>query len=120
MTHKKDGLQMSKFKDFGSGPDLSNVEAVTFQLHGETFTCVKAVQGKVLLSLVKDAADSDPAVAAGIIEEFFSKVLVEESLVRFNELLVDKDRIVSVETLGEITGWIVEQLTDRPEEQPGV
>lgn len=120
MTNKKDDLQMSKFKDFGSGPDLSDVEPVTFQLHGETFTCVKAVQGKVLLSLVKNASDNDPAVAANTIEEFFSRVLTEESLVRFNELLLDKDRIVSVEKLGEITGWIVEQLTNRPEAQPEV
>lgn len=111
---------MSKFKDFGTGPDLSNVEEITFKLHGETFTCVKAVQGRVLLSMVKDASNEDPAVAANVIETFFAQVLTDESLVRFNALLEDKNRIVSVDVLGEITGWIVEQLTDRPEKQPEV
>jgi len=111
---------MSKFKDFGSGPDLSALEEVTFQLHGETFTCVKAVQGKVLLSLVKDSASDDPAAAAAVVDGFFSKVLIDESLARFNTLILDKDKIVTVETLGAITGWIVEQLTNRPEAQPEV
>lgn len=111
---------MSKFKDFGSGPDLSNAEEVSFQLHGETFTCVKAIQGKVLLNLVKDSASEDPVAAARVVEGFFSQVLTDESLVRFNALLSDKDKIVTVETLGEITGWIVEQLTNRPESQPEV
>ena len=111
---------MSKFKDFGAGPDLSQLEEVTFQLHGETFTCVKAIQGKVLLNLVKDSASDDPVAAARVVEDFFSRVLVDESLVRFNALLADKDKIVPVETLGEITAWVVEQLTNRPESQPEV
>jgi len=111
---------MSKFKDFGSGPDLSTLEEVTFQLHGETFTCVKAVQGKVLLSLVKDSASDDPAAAAAVVDGFFSKGFTDESLARFNTLLLDKDKIVTVETLGAITGWIVEQLTNRPEARPEV
>ncbi len=111
---------MSKFKDFGSGPDLSKLEDVSFQLHGETFTCVKAIQGKVLLELVKDSSSEDPVAAANMVDEFFVKVLTEESLTRFNALLADKEKIVTVETLGEITGWIVEQLTSRPESQPGV
>lgn len=111
---------MSKFKDFGVGPDLSKLEEVSFQLHGETFTCVKAIQGKVLLNLVKDSASDDPVAAARVVDEFFSRVLTDESLARFNALLADKDKIVTVETLGEITGWIVEQLTNRPESQPEV
>ena len=118
MTFKKDGRHMSKFKDFGKGPDLSSLEEITFQLHGQTFTCVKAIQGKVLLGLVKDSAGNDPVAAAAVVDQFFSKVLVDESLERFNALLLDKTTIVTVETLGEITGWIVEQLTNRPEAQP--
>lgn len=107
-----------KFKDFGSGVDTSEYEAISFQLHGETFECVKAIQGKLLLDLVANSNSEDPAVAAETISTFFSHVLADESLVRFNALVTDKHRIVSVETLGEITGWIIEQLTNRPEQQP--
>jgi len=33
-------------------------------------------------------------------------------------LLHDKDKIVDVETLGEITGWLIEQYTNRPTQRP--
>jgi hypothetical protein len=109
---------MAKFKDFGAGPDTTTVEAPTFQIHGETFECIKAVQGKVLLQLVADSGSSDPVVQSAIIDKFFSHVLTEESLGRFNTLLTDKYKIVTVETLGEITGWLIEEYSERPEEQP--
>jgi hypothetical protein len=111
---------MSKFKDFGSGPDLSKLEEISFQLYGEKFECVKAIQGRVLLDLVKSASSDDPIAAAGVVDSFFSKVLTDESLTRFNALLDDKDKVVTVDTLGELTGWIVEQLSNRPESQPEV
>jgi hypothetical protein len=38
-----------------------------------------------------------------------------ESFTRFNELLESEDKIVPVETIGEITAWLVEQYSDRPE-----
>ena len=109
---------MTKFKDFGAGTDTTTSEAITFQIHGETFECIKAVQGRVLLQLVADSGSNDPVVQSAIIDKFFSHVLVEESLERFNILLTDKYKIVTVETLGEITGWLIEQYSDRPEEQP--
>jgi hypothetical protein len=55
-----------------------------------------------------------------MITDFFSSVLVEESLGRFNNLIVDKERVVTTETLAEITGWLVEQYGDRPNQQPEV
>jgi hypothetical protein len=109
---------MTKFRDFGNGPDLSNVEPISFMLHGESFECVKAVPGKVLLDLVASTRSQDAADAAGTVSSFFSKVLTEESYKRFDELLSDSNRVVTVDTIGEITGWIIEQLGDRPEEQP--
>lgn len=109
---------MTKFKDFGAGPDTTTSEKITFQIHGETFECIKAVQGKVLLQLVADSGSNDPVIQSATIDKFFSHVLVEESLERFNTLLTDKYKIVTVETLGEITGWLIEQYSDRPEEQP--
>lgn len=109
---------MTKFKDFGSGPDLTNVEPITFSLHGETFECLKAVPGKVLLDLVAKSRSQDAADAAETVTSFFSKVLTEDSYKRFDALIGDPNRIVTVETIGEITGWVIEQLGDRPEELP--
>jgi hypothetical protein len=109
---------MTKFKDFGSGTNSASVEPISFKIHGEDFHCVPALQGKVLLGFVADSGSNDPGKQASVIENFFDYVLTDDSLVKFNDLQATKDKIVSVETLGDIIAWIVEQYTDRPEEQP--
>lgn len=109
---------MTRNKDFGSGPNLDNIEPLSFTLHGETFDCVKQIQGKVLLSLVKDANANDVARSADTVEKFFDNVLLPESAERFNALLVDPNRLVPVETLAEIVNWLMEEYAGRPEEQP--
>lgn len=106
---------MTRFKDFGAG-NVEKVEPLSFALHGETFNCVPRVQGKLLLDLVTDA--NDESKSAQIITRFFDQVLQDESLVRFNALLADKVKVVDVETLAEITGWLMEEYTNRPEKQP--
>ena len=110
---------MTRFKDFGSGSDTSETEPITFKLYGEEFTCVPEIQGKVLLDLVQQSASEDPASQAAIITQFFKNVLDDESYPRFDALLNDKKKIVKVETLADITGWLVTEYTDRPETQPG-
>lgn len=109
---------MSRFKDFGSGSANDNVEPIQFKIHGEDFNCVPEVQGKVLLNIVAESSSEDPAKAASAINTFFDMVLLDESLERFNSLVEDKHRIVTVETLTEIIAWLMEQYTDRPEKQP--
>lgn len=111
---------MSRFKDFGSKKN-ENLEPISFKLWDEEFICVPELQGKVLLDMVANvSADegSDPSKQAKSITEFFSVILVDESEKRFNVLLTDKEKIVSVDTLGEIVGWLVEQYTNRPTERP--
>jgi len=107
---------MAKFKDFGSGTSTGEKEPVTFMIYGETFNCRPELQGKVLLDLVARSSGDDPADAAKTISDFFKNVLVEESYSRFDSLLTDPDKIVSVETLGQISSWLVEVYTARPTE----
>lgn len=116
-NEKKDELHMSKFRDFGS-ESLAEREPISFKLQGEEFQCLKAVQGKVLLDLISKSSSEDPAAQAKVIDEFFGSVLEDESLTRFNSLLVDKTRIVTTETLAEITSWLIEQYADRPNQEP--
>lgn len=110
---------MTKFRDFGS-PIIENAEPISFKLFDEDFICVPVMPGKVMLDMVAKSGSSDPVEQAEIITDFFSTVLVAESLVRFDALLVDKERVVTTETLGEITGWLVEQYAERPNQQPEV
>jgi hypothetical protein len=107
----------TRFKDFGGFKD-GKKDPVKFKLHDEDFVCKSAVQGKVLLDLVSKTSQDNPAEMAAIIGEFFKKVLEPESLVRFNSLLEDEEKIVSVETLGEISSWLMEQYSDRPLTEP--
>lgn len=108
----------SRFKDFGSGSAVEEKEPIVFKLHDEEFTCIPALQGKVLMDLVSRSQSEDPAESIGVINSFFSSALTDESLERFNALLEDKERIVNMETLGEIIAWLVEEYSGRPNQQP--
>jgi hypothetical protein len=110
---------MAKFKDFGA-PTVEGGEPISFKLFDEEFHCVPALPGKVILGIVAKSSSNNPSDQAAIIDDFFSKALVNESLERFNALIEDKDKAISAETLGEITGWLVEQYADRPNPQPEV
>ena len=103
-----------RFKDFGSNEGVVK-EPLSFKLYDEKFDCYPAVQGKVLLELVRKAGDeSDPAAAADVIDSFFGIALLPESFEKFNELLRDPKRIVTVETLSEIAAWLVSEYSERP------
>ncbi len=108
---------MTRFKDFGSPiTDENSGDPITFKLYGETFTALPEVQGTVLLDIVGKSASDDVAISSGVVLTFFEDVLEEESWVRFDALLHDKKRIVKMEKLGEIVGWLIEQYSSRPEE----
>ena len=110
-------LQMTKFKDFGTGETVLNTEPITFKLHGEEFTCYPEVQGIVMLELITESSKED-ADGGAVMVKFFNEVLKEESLKKFNDLIESKDKIVTIETLSEITSWLVEQYTNRPTLRP--
>lgn len=110
---------MARFKDFGSGSNNGEVaEPITFKIHGEEFTCIPEIPGKTVLNLVAKSGGDNPADSADAVTGFFKTVLTEESMIRFDILAEDPNRIVSMQTLTEIIEWLVEQYTDRPTERP--
>jgi hypothetical protein len=110
---------MNRFKDFGSGADQADIEPVRFKLYDEEFECVKAIQGKFLIELISAAQDeTDSMGSLKMINEFFNHVLTDESYKKFDALVRDKDRVVSVETLSEIVSWLMAEYTNRPNQQP--
>lgn len=108
----------ARFKDFGTGTGLNSDEPIIFRLHGEEFKCRPQLQGKAMLNMAVDASSDDAAAAAKLINDFFKNVLVDESFTRFEVLTNDPDRIVTVETLSEIVGWLMGEYAGRPEQQP--
>lgn len=111
---------MTKYRDFGSGKQSGEREPVKFKLHDEEFECRAELQGKTLLDLVAKSGSDDPAEAAKTVNGFFKQVLLEESYGRFDTLLNHPEKIVSVDTLAEISSWLVEVYAGRPEEEPKV
>ena len=108
----------NRFKDFGSGGDGINKTPLSFKLYDEEFQCRPALQGKVLLDLIADSDGEAGIGAAKAMTGFFDLVLQPESSERFNALINDPDKIVTVETLAEITAWLVEEYAGRPTQQP--
>jgi len=118
-THTRNEKMTNRFKDFGSGTGDIQKEPLSFKLYDEEFECRPALQGKVLLDLVSESTDGeDGAGAAKAMSGFFDLVLLPESLDRFNRLISDSDKIVTVETLADITAWLVEEYAGRPTQQP--
>jgi hypothetical protein len=107
----------NRFKDFGSGGS-TNKTPLSFKLHGEEFQCYPAIQGKTLLDIVANAEANEGAGAAKVITEFFKACMPEESYLRFDTLLSNPDKIVTVDTMAEITAWLVEEYSSRPTQQP--
>jgi hypothetical protein len=108
---------MTRFKDFGTGEDIVK-EPLSFKLYGEEFHCIPSVQGKLLLDMIADSTSEETGKAVDVIRKFFKRTLLDESYERFDALINDPDKIVSVETLGEISGWLVSEYTSRPTKRP--
>ena len=107
----------TRFKDFGVG-GVSNTDPISFKLHGEDFECQKNLQGNALLQLVAKAGSGSPSDAAETVKDIFSRALLPESYERFLKLIDNPEKIVTVEALGEITAWLVEQYSGRPTQGP--
>lgn len=103
----------TRFKDFGNG-GVVTTEPVSFKLYGESFECRTALQGKAILEMAALGSGENAGDAALAINKFFAKALVEESYERFQKLLDDPEKIVTVESLAEISGWLIEQYSSRP------
>jgi hypothetical protein len=106
-------MTTARFRDFGSGGDNA-AQPLSFKIYEEEFHCYPNIQGKTLLDMVSQSMQQDTAMAVEVINTFFDKTLKPESKDAFNSLINDPERIVSVETLGEIVTWLVEQYSSRP------
>ena len=107
---------MTRFKDFGNGGETTPALPISFKLWGEEFHCVTSIQGKLLLEIVSDSASDDPAKSALVMDKFFTAVLKPESKERFDTLLSDPEKITTLDTLGEIVAWLMEEYSNRPKE----
>ena len=99
---------------------IDELEPLTFDLGGEEFTCYPEVQGKMILDIMKIAAEGDEetrgVMMAVSVLDFFEKVMPPEEYERLEKLMEDPKRIVELDVLSEIMSWLIEEYTDRPTE----
>ena len=107
----------TRFKDFGTGTETSH-EPLSFKIYDETYECYPALPGKVLLDFVAQSSGDSPGGLAQVIVHFFGKAMKPESYERFMTLIEDPDRVITMETLGELTSWLVGEYSERPTQQP--
>lgn len=103
----------TRHRNFGS-PKNAELEPLTFELYDEEFTCYPEVQGYMLLNFSQQISSEDQSEVTGALLGFFKNVLLPESYERLEVLWTDPERIVQIETLSDIVGWLVEEYTDRP------
>jgi hypothetical protein len=117
-TLVKERKTMARFKDFGAGSAGKKTDPLVFKLYDQEFSCVPEVQGKMLLELISDSTSDDTSVQSAVTLKFLRTTLLDESLERFEALIGGKENIVTIDTLTDITAWLIEEYTTRPLEQP--
>lgn len=112
-------------KTFTTKP-LPEREPTTFMLDGvggdgepwkEQFTCLAVAPSGVLDDLTSSSLldpQGNRVYNATSLIAFFEGVLIEDDVVRFRRLVHDKNRIVDLDTLGDLMQWLSEELLGRP------
>jgi hypothetical protein len=85
-------------------------EAVSFDIDGEVFHCIERLPAGYSLDLLTRGNQALP--------EFYDLVLVPEDVERFTARIRDKERVVTMAVLEDITRWLVGVYTGRPTGPP--
>lgn len=119
---------MARHRSFTTGNNPS--EPVTFDIDGETFTCVDSMPGSVLLEHTRRLTSDDVSVATGELLDMWSDVLDDEPGTdehgnptvsehdRFRTFIDDPARRVDVQLLGQILQYVLGELARRPTDAP--
>ena len=93
-------------------------DRLTFDLAGQTFKCRSVLPGWLLLKFVAMSSRDARGADAGALYTFFQDVLEPESYRRFEEVVSGEEYVIEMDTLGEISSWLISEYTDRPTPQP--
>lgn len=122
-----------RHRTFGARPERDEPEPdpITFTVEGrfatsgdrwsETFTVVPVAPGGVLDDVARMVGVDGRGKRvwnAPSVMKFLTGVLIEPDVARFDDLVHDKERLVELEALGEITEWVSEQLFNPRPTQP--
>ena len=101
---------MSRFKDFDAAESERKGEPITFKMGGREWTAAHVGAANFLAFSRQVAEGGTGAVVA--FDDYISQTLPEEQREAFHAMLAEED--ISLNTLVELSGWIVEQATGNP------
>lgn len=93
----------------------TNLEPITFDLHGETFTAFPQVQGIVLMEFIEANSLGGNATIAAL-KQFLNNSMESSEYTRLHDLLSTKDpkKNTPIEVIAEIVSYLIEEYTSRP------
>jgi hypothetical protein len=100
-------------KKFTSKPAVRD-DKIVIELNDQTFKCNDQIDGMTLMEFAAKVDPDNPLSAAGSVGNFFQAAIVPEDWKRFMAYTKDPKNGVSVETLGEIAGWLAGEYMDVP------
>lgn len=106
-----------KIKSFGTpkeGDTTAVAEPIVFELAGEEFEAYGDVSGAVQLDFIKDYGSENGADTAKAILEYLKNSMDAENYKRFQVLIRDPKKLIKMETLSEIVGYLMEERSSRP------
>lgn len=89
-------------------------DRISFDLAGETFYCRAVLPGWLLLKFIALSSRDVRGADASALYTLFQDVLEPESYVRFDTLMKSDEYIIEMETLGDISTWLIGEYSNRP------
>lgn len=96
------------------------IEAPSFQLESPdgqnslVVRCTPFLPGSRFLDFLKLVDGENPGRLAGALDEIFNAAVVPEQYDEFRAFIADPHNGVTLELLGEISGYLAEQYSGRP------
>jgi hypothetical protein len=110
-------LATRKLKSFGTpkeGESLEAIEPIAFELAGEEFEAYGEVSGAVLLDFVSHYGSDNGSDTAKAILDYLKDSMDAENYKRFQAIIRDPKKLIKLETLSEIVGYLMEERSSRP------
>lgn len=106
-----------KVKSFGAPKEGENIEAaepIVFKLLDEEFEAYGEVPGAVMLDFIADYGNDNSAYTAKALIQYLKNSMDAENYKRFDAMIRDPKKLIKIETLSEIVGYLMEERSSRP------
>jgi len=102
---------MTKSKSFTGYQKTDDIE---FDVNGTTFRCIPMLPGVTLLEFTSTLDEGNPSAMASSVIKLLDTAIVAEQHEEWHAFASDPANGVTMDLLGEIAGYLVEEYVGRP------